>query len=351
MTTFNTDGFSQERDKAMDSPRRRMLRLLSLLQTGRRWTASALAEATESTRRTLRRDIEFLRELGYPVTSTRGPGGFYQLVAGRSLPPLVLEDDEAIATVLGLRLNAAGEPGTRETAVAAARAEEKIRRLLPPTLRRRTEQVLAAVEVSATTENLPSPSLLQILGEAITSRRALSFSYVSKAADKPGNAARIQPKSESTANRRHVEPARLLRLQQRWYLFAWDRDRHDWRSFRLDRINSQPVASSSFLPRPLPAEDLVAYLRNQFRGIPELTVTLLLHASAQEAARRLYRVDGSLEPVSDNSCRYTAHVDSYAWLSVVLVLSDVDFTILEPHAFREEITMVAQRLIRGADNS
>lgn len=141
----------------MDSPRKRMLRLLSLLQTGRRWTASALAEASDSTLRTLRRDIEFLRELGYPVSSTRGPSGFYQLLAGRSLPPLILEDDEALATVLGLRLSAAGEAGNGDTAAAAARTEEKIRRLLPPKLRRRTEQVLAAVEVSGTNADGPDP--------------------------------------------------------------------------------------------------------------------------------------------------------------------------------------------------
>ncbi|MDN6200445.1 helix-turn-helix transcriptional regulator [Corynebacterium flavescens] len=325
--------------KAMDSPRKRMLRLLSLLQTGRRWTASALAEASDSTPRTLRRDIEFLRELGYPVSSTRGPGGFYQLLAGRSLPPLILEDDEALATVLGLRLSAAGEAGNGDTAAAAARAEEKIRRLLPPKLRRRTEQVLAAVEVSGTNADLPSPSLLQILGEAVTSHRALYFSYAPKSADLAG--------AESDSPRLHVEPARLLRLQQRWYLFSWDRDRRDWRTFRLDRITSEPLNSTSFHPRPLPAEDLVAYLREHFRGIPELTVTLLLHASAEEAARRLYRVDGSLEPIDENSCRYTAHVDSFAWLSLVLVLSEVEFTILEPPAFREEVTALAHRLIRG----
>lgn len=315
----------------MGSPRERMLRLLSLLQTGRQWPATDLTQATGSTPRTLRRDIEFLRELGYPVQSIRGPGGHYQLVAGRALPPLMLEDDEAIATVLGLRLAAAGDTGIGFTAEAAGRAGAKLQRLLPAKLRRTVDDLLTTVDISAGTHPLPSPGLVKIITRAIAAHEVLSFAYTS---------------ATGTAERQ-VEPARLLRIQQRWYLFAWDRDRMDWRTFRLDRIDGDPAAGERFSPRSLPAEDMVSYLREHFRGVPELTVVLTLHTSTEDAASRLYRIDGTLEPLDDTNCRYTAHVDSYEWLTLVLTLTDIEFTVNRPDEFRRHLTTHTQRLVRA----
>ncbi|MDN6556846.1 MAG: YafY family transcriptional regulator [Acidipropionibacterium acidipropionici] len=313
------------------TPRERMLRLLSLLQTGRQWPAADLADATGATPRTLRRDIDFLRELGYPVRSARGPGGHYQLVAGRALPPLMLEDDEAVATVLGLRLAAAADVGGGSTAEAAERAADKLRRMLPPRLRRTTDGLMGAVEISATASVLPAPTLLATLARAVSQTTRVSFTY----------------QSRSGTARRDVEPARLIQLRQRWYLFAWDRDRHDWRTFRLDRFHSDPQAGGPFTPRPLPAGDLPAYLRERFVGAPELTVVLTLHADASQAASRLYRIDGTLEPLDDGSCRYVAHVDSYEWLTVALTLSDVDFTVESPDAYRAFLAERAARLAAG----
>ncbi|KAB1663598.1 helix-turn-helix transcriptional regulator [Pseudoclavibacter sp. CFCC 13611] len=309
-----------------------MLRLLSLLQNGSRWTAPQLAEATESAPRTLRRDIEFLRDLGYPVHSSRGPGGYYQLVAGRALPPLMLEDDEAIATVLSLKLAANGATGGQDATDAAQRAESKIHRILPPRLRRTAEALSATTDVASSVDSLPQAGLVSVFAEAIAARRVLTFDYT-----KPAD---VSP--------RHVEPARLLRLQQRWYLFGWDRKRGDWRTFRLDRISDLSAEAGSFPSRNLPAADLPTYLREQFRGIPERTVTLVLHANVQAAADRLYRLDGALEPVDSNQCRYTAHVDSYEWLAMVLLLTDIEFTVESPKAFRSYLAEHAARLLRGS---
>ncbi len=315
----------------MGSPRARMLRLLSLLQSGRQWTATDLAETTESTPRTLRRDIEFLRDLGYPVQSSRGPGGYYQLVSGRALPPLMLEDDEAIATVFSLKLAASGATGHEETANAAQRAEAKLHRILPPKLRKTVDALIATTDISSTAGALPEFGLVKSIAEAITANRILTFDYARASDDA----------------RREVEPARLLRLQQRWYLFSWDRGRSDWRTFRLDRIDNVHVGSEHYHPKMLPADDLPAYLRSQFRGIPEHTVVLTLHASAEDAAERLYRVDGTLEPVSEGECRYIAYVDSYEWLALSLMLTDIDFIVESPGAFRAYLAMHASRMLRG----
>ncbi|MBH5145858.1 helix-turn-helix transcriptional regulator [Rhodococcus erythropolis] len=314
------------------SPRERMLRLLSLLQTGREWTAGDLAAAMDTPSRTLRRDIENLRELGYPVQSLRGPGGHYRLVAGKALPPLMLEDDEAIATILALKLAAAGGTGIDFTLDAAVRAADKLRRILPTRLRRRTDEMLASVDVSRTSYPQPTHSLLRTVATAISDHTRIAFTY----------------NGRQHASHRDVEPARLLRMGQHWYLFGWDRDRENWRTFRLDRIADAPISTTAFTSRQLPAEDLPTFLNKQFRGTPAYLVVLTLHASAQEAASRLYRIDGALEPINGNRCRYTAHVDSYQWITLVLVLTDIEFTIDGPDAFRDHLAQQAHRLLRAS---
>ncbi|QVQ54149.1 YafY family transcriptional regulator [Spiractinospora alimapuensis] len=315
----------------MAAPRARMLRLLSLLQTGRPWPADELAAAMDTTSRTLRRDIDHLRTMGYPVRSARGPGGNYRLVAGSALPPLMLEDDEATATVLGLRLVSAGGAGLEFSAESAERAAAKLRRLLPAPLRRRTDEVLAAVEVAGAEHPLPSPEAVSLLAAAITAREGVTFTYAGK---------------EGTSHRR-VEPARLVRLRQRWYLVAWDSDRDDWRTFRLDRVDDPRPTGETHPARDLPADDLTRYLRERFRGPETIEVVLTLRTDARDAATRLHRVDGALEPVTEHECRYVAHVDSYAWLATVLVHSDVEFTVERPAEFADYLAGVAQRLLRG----
>ncbi|MBG0832709.1 YafY family transcriptional regulator [Planomonospora sp. ID67723] len=308
-----------------------MLRLLSLLQTGRRWSADELASAADATPRTLRRDIEHLRALGYPVESARGPGGHYRLVAGAALPPLMLEDDEAVAAVLGLKLAAAGGAGLDFATEAAERAATKLRRILPAPLRRRTDEILTAVEIGATGHPQPSPATLSELAAAIAVHHRVVFDHTG----------RREP------SQRTVEPHRLVRLRQRWYLFAWDLDRHDWRAFRLDRIDGLRTTGEVFRPRTLPADDLVAHLRERFRGPITHQVVLTLRTGARDAAARLHRVDGTLHPLDDHTCRYVADVDSYEWLATVLVLADIEFTVDRPDAFGAYLARTARRLLRA----
>lgn len=316
----------------MATPRERMVRLLSLLQSGRQWAADDLAAAMDTTPRTLRRDIEHLRGQGYPVESTRGPGGHYRLVAGAALPPLMLEDDEAVASVLGLRFIAAGGSGLDFQSEAADRAIAKLRRILPAPLRRTADRVLAAIELDSTSHPQPSSDIVRVLADAITSHQLLTFDY---------------HRGEQTMSRT-VEPYRIVRIKGRWYHLCWDTDRDDWRTFRLDRITTPTPTDTVFRPRPLPTEDVAGYLAGQFGGPPRLRVVLTLHASAREAAARLHRIDGSLEPISDEQCRYTAQVDSPEWLTTVLILSGLDFTIEESDEFTSYIKEAGHRLFRAA---
>ncbi|WP_236725098.1 helix-turn-helix transcriptional regulator [Amycolatopsis orientalis] len=319
----------------MTEPRERMLRLLSLLQTGRQWPAADLASAMEVPPRTLRRDIDHLRTLGYPVESTRGPGGHYRLVAGAALPPLMLEHDEAIATVLGLRLAAAGGTGIALTAESADRAATKLRRVLPAALRRRTDEMLASVEFGGGEQPRVTPDVLNVLAAAIAARRCLEFAYTAK--DGPSS--------------RTVEPMRLVQLGTRWYLYAWDLGRRDWRSFRLDRITAPKTTEVAFEPRALPVDDVAGHLQERFHSPKALRITLTLQVGAVEAAARLHRIDGTFEALGDQSCRYVAYVDSFEWLAVVLVLTDIDFTVEEPPEFADYLARTGRRLLRGAVGS
>ncbi|GII96553.1 helix-turn-helix transcriptional regulator [Sinosporangium siamense] len=140
---------------------------------------------------------------------------------------------------------------------------------------------------------------------------------------------------------------RLVRLRQRWYLFGWDLDRHDWRTFRLDRITEPATTGETFRARALPPGDLADHLRERFRGPAAHRITLTLHTGARDAATRLHRVDGTLHPIDDHTCRYIAEVDSYKWLAVVLVLTDVEFTVEDPEDFRHYLTGAARRLLRA----
>lgn len=315
----------------VSAPRERMLRLLSLLQSGRRWPAQDLARVLEVPARTLRRDLEQLREMGYPVESARGPGGHYRLVAGSSLPPLMLDDEEAIATVLGLRLAAAGGMGVA-FAHQAEQAGEKLRRILPASLRRRTDEVITAVEFAPTDHPQTEVAVLSAITHAISSHRCLSFGYRGKTEEAD----------------RSVEPMRLVQVRGRWYLFAWDRGRGDWRTFRIDRITDPTTMPDRFLPRPLPADDLAEYLRERFRGPKNHRVVLTLRTDARNAATRLHRIDGSLEAVDDHNCRYTAYVDSFEWLTTVLTVTDLEFSVEDPDEFRVFLRRTGERLLRAS---
>ncbi|MET9605779.1 YafY family protein [Streptomyces sp. NPDC006512] len=294
----------------------RLLRLLSLLQAHREWTGADLADRLGVTPRTVRRDVDRLRELGYPVNASPGTGGGYQLGAGAELPPLLLDDDEAVAVAVGLR-TAAGN-GVEGIGEASVRALAKLEQVLPSRLRRRVS-ALNEFTVPMLRGPAPSavdPSVLTELAAVCRDGERLRFGY----RDHEGN-----------VSRRTVEPHRLVCTERRWYLVAWDVDREDWRTFRADRIEPRPPHGPRFTPRPAPAEDLAAYVS---RGVSQRAyaaqAVVRLRMPAQEAARVIGPSDGALEPLDAHSCLLRTGAVSLDVLVIHLMLLGCEFEVVEP---------------------
>jgi predicted DNA-binding transcriptional regulator YafY len=305
----------------------RLLRLLSLLQARARWTGAELTERLEVTDRTLRRDMDRLRTLGYPVHATSGPAGGYQLGAGRSLPPLMLSDDEALAVALGLGSAAA----TRVAGIAdaSARALAKLDVVLPTRLRRRLLALRAAIVRPP--DGGPEVGLTAVatLASACSEHRAASFDYAAHAGD---------------VSRREVEPNRLALLGGRWYLVAWDRGRRDWRTFRVDRIAALALAESC-LPREPPAEDIATYVsRGVSSGAYGLRARVVFAAPAEAVRATVPPAYGVVTPLGPDRCRLEAgasHLDGFAvWLAIV----GLPFTVEEPVELRARLRELAARL-------
>src|SRR5690606_1153729 len=223
----------------------RLLRLASLLQSRRHWRGSELADELEVDTRTVRRDVDRLRELGYPVEASAGVGGGYALGRGADLPPLVLDDDEAVALAIALRVASASVGGIESTAL---RLLDKLDQLMPTRLRRRSSALHAVTLSLRSGAPLVDAGLLSTLATACRDCRSLAFAYRNYAG-KP--------------SKREVQPLRLAHYGRRWYLIAWDTARADWRSFRVDRIDDAPRVGAGFEPRAVPA-DVAARLE---RGI------------------------------------------------------------------------------------
>jgi predicted DNA-binding transcriptional regulator YafY len=310
----------------------RMLRLLSLLQTHRYWPGSDLADRLEVSPRTLRRDIDRLRELGYDVDAVRGVAGGYQLRAGAALPPLLLEDEEAVAIAVGLRTAAAGAVAGMEE--SALQALTKVIGLMPPRLRRQMDAIRSQ------TENLPwrggpelDASLLTTLAQACRDDEPLRFTYTARG-------------SEPTE--RWVEPHRLVTLGRRWYLVAYDRDRQDWRSFRVDRIDEPRTTGQRFRPRELPATDALTFVQSGIRRMPQrYAVRVRLDATVTEVAEHVGRwgtVSGA-----DGDCLLEMNVDALEWPVMVLTQLDRDFTVEGPAELVDVLDRASRRFaaVRG----
>ena len=254
----------------------RTLRLLTLLQTHRFWPGTELAERLEVSERTLRRDIERLRELGYPVHSSRGLDGGYQLGRGASMPPLVLEEGEAIALVVALGSTASVTSGSLGEETLSALA--KVVQVLPAPLRRRAEALRAATaDVSFYTQPEIDAGLLALMSQAIRDRELVRFGYTARGGSAPGE--------QLT---RRVEPHRLVTVGRRWYLLAYDQDRADWRSFRLDRISDPESTRRNFVPREIPGGDAAAYVRAGLsRREQELRIVATVHAPRSHVEPRI----------------------------------------------------------------
>lgn len=312
----------------------RLLRLLSLFQGRRYWSGADLAERLEVTGRTLRRDIDKLRNLGYPIHSTSGAEGGYQLGAGTEMPPLLLEDEEAVAVAMGLRYAAAGNiEGIEE---ASMRALLKIEQILPPRLARRVAALQAVVVTSGGPGASVDARALSTIAAACRDREALRFVY----RDQSG-----------TASARTVEPHRLVNTWRRWYLVAWDTARKDWRTFRLDRIEKRPVAAGArFVPREPPARDLASYVTRSGANA-RCRARLKLFAPASTIAERLPPCIGLVEPIDETSCLFETGASSYESLAMHLSLVGADFEIIEPAELADEVRRLAERYRRAADLS
>ena len=309
----------------------RMLRLLSLLQTHRYWPGTELAERLEVSERTLRRDIDRLRELGYVVDAARGVAGGYQLRAGGRLPPLLLEDEEAVAIAVGLRTSAAGAVrGMEETSVQAL---TKVIALMPPRLRHQLDALRTQ------TDNLTwgggpvvDAGVLTTLAQACRDDEPLRFTYTAKGAE---------------PTERWVEPHRLVSLGRRWYLVAYDRDRQDWRSFRVDRIGAARLFGTRFRPRDLPAEDAVAFVQAGIRRMPQrYAVRVRLEAPAEQVARAVGQwgaVTGA-----EQQCVLEMNVDDLQWPVMVLAQVGADFTVESPPELAAMVAETAERFARAA---
>jgi predicted DNA-binding transcriptional regulator YafY len=304
----------------------RMLRLLSLLQTHRYWPGSELSDRLEVSPRTLRRDIDRLRELGYAVDAVRGVAGGYQLRAGGSLPPLLLEDEEAVAIAVGLQSAAAGSvAGLEESSLQAL---TKVIGLMPPRLRRQMDAIRSQ------TDNLPwrggpelDPTLLATLAQACRDDEPLKFTYTAR---------------ESDPTDRWAEPHRLVTLGRRWYLVAFDRDRQDWRSFRVDRISDPRTTGQRFRPRDLPAADALTFVQSGIRRMPQrYAVRVRLHATVDEVAAAVGH--WGVASGRDGACLLEMNVDALEWPVMVLTQLDRDFVVDGPPELVELLQRTARR--------
>ncbi|MET8698427.1 YafY family protein [Kitasatospora sp. NPDC004723] len=317
-----------------DTPAR-LLSLLSLLQTPREWPGSELADRLQVSPRTIRRDIDRLRDLGYPVEATMGPVGGYRLVAGTAMPPLLLDDEEAVAIAVGLRA-AAGHAvvGIEE---ASVRALGKLLQVLPARLRHRVATLdRATLPLLSGDGPTVDPEDLTVLAGAVANRERLRFAY------RAGDGAKT---------RRQVEPDRLVSAGRRWYLVGFDLDRDDWRLFRVDRIGEPFATGARFTPRPLPAEDAAAYVASKLRRqSPTPTLDATLQLPADEARHRMggYGEADEIEPIDEHSCRFRSRTDAPDWLAVRLLMLGCDFEVHSPPEMRTRLRALASRATHAA---
>ncbi|MDH6224068.1 putative DNA-binding transcriptional regulator YafY [Streptomyces sp. MJP52] len=294
----------------------RTLRLLSLLQTHRYWPGAELADRLGVSTRTLRRDVDRLRELGYPVEAQRGADGGYQLAAGAALPPLVIDDEEAVALVVGLQT--AAQNAVEGMAESSVRALAKVVRVMPARLRRRVE-ALRAVTVPAVWsgggEPGVDPSALTTVALACRDEERLRFGY--RAAD-------------GARTERHAEPHRLVPLGRRWYLVAYDLDRAAWRSFRLDRLTAPESTGARFRPRELPAADAAAFVRAGLEGLPRPhRIEASVEAPAEAVLRRIGRW-AEVEEAEEGRCLVRMTTDDLSWPLLALGMTGAEFRVVAP---------------------
>jgi predicted DNA-binding transcriptional regulator YafY len=309
----------------------RLLRLLSLLQSRRDWTGPELAGRLDVTARTVRRDVERLRALGYPVHATPGTAGGYRLGAGAALPPLLLDDEEAVAVALCLRTGAVGGvEGIEET---SARALTKLEQVLPSRLRHRVQAMQAVTVRPAPAAMTVSQEVLTVIGAACRDREQLRFDYLDH---------------RGAGSRRTVEPYRLVHHGRRWYLLAFDTDRDDWRTFRVDRIEPKPPTGPRFTPRELP-DDAASYVA---AGVTSRAyryqVRVVLHAPLDTIAALAWSGFGRLTALGPDTCELTTGFESLDTVAMFIGTTGAEFEVKEPPELVSQLAAVSGRLARAA---
>lgn len=311
----------------MASTGSRTLQLLSLLQTHRYWPGAELADRLDVSPRTLRRDVDRLRELGYPVDATRGVAGGYQLAAGASLPPLVVDDDEAVALAVGLRT--AAQSGIAGVEEASVRALAKVVQVMPPRLRRRVDALRVATLATALRGGpVVDATTLTTVAQACRDEERLEFVYVARGGEE---------------TRRTVEPHRLVSVGRRWYLVAYDLTRFDWRSFRLDRLAEPRATGARFRPRALPADDAAEYVRASLSpSARPVDVDAVVSAPATQVEEAIGRW-ATVTAIDDTTCRVRLTVENPEWALFGLAAAGAPFVIEAPEAARELAAQWADR--------
>ncbi|WP_238011990.1 YafY family protein [Dactylosporangium sp. AC04546] len=300
----------------------RLLRLLSILQRRPEWSGAELAERLQVTVRTLRRDVARLRELGYPVEATPGVAGGYRLGAGSVLPPLLLDDDEAVAVVLSLRTSTS-MTGIAETSL---RALAKLERILPARLRERAAALRQATVPLGGPAPTVDPEVLAVIAEACHSRHRLTFEY---------------RRRDGQLGTRDVEPHRLVHAGRRWYLMAYSGD--DWRTFRADRITGRPAAGPRYSDRDAP--DAAAFVADAITtSVYRHRARVVIEAPADVVAELVPATTAVVEAMDRDRCLLTAGADSLPFLASRLALLGHDFTVLEPPELITELDLLAKRL-------
>jgi predicted DNA-binding transcriptional regulator YafY len=306
----------------------RLLRLLSLFQAQRYWSGGDLARRLDVTARTLRRDVDRLRSLGYPVHSSSGTAGGYQLGAGAHLPPLLLDDDEAVAVALGLRTSASGSVSGMEE--ASVRALLKLEQVLPPRLRHRVAALHGFIVPLSRRGPTVDAERLSVIAGACRDHEGVRFLYNDRA---------------GAPSARVVEPHRLVHTGYRWYLAAWDLARNDWRTFRVDRIEGKLKTSTRFKPRRPPEGDFAAFVSKSLASVPyPFRARITLFAPVEAVAKRVPPSAGVLEAINADSCLLHTGSHSLDGIAMHLIWLGVEFRVHEPPELRDHLGKLAERM-------
>lgn len=333
----------------------RLLTLLSLLQARRDWPGATLADRLDVTARTVRRDVDRLRGLGYPVRAFKGPDGGYRLDAGSQLPPLLFDDDQAVALAVALQLAAASGAGIGE---AAARALTTVRQVLPARLRPRVDAVrVTAVPRGGAVE--VDPAVLVALTTAVRTREVLRFDYPGHdgqpVASAPAAAGSPPATQQAIPAPRRTEPHHLVTRGGRWYLLGWDLDRADWRTYRADRITPRIPTGPRFTPRQTPGGDLAAFIAGVFKGSTTgadtwpCTGTVDLALPAARVAP--FADDGLVEALGADRCRLTLGAWSWIGLAAAIARYDTDISTVSPPALAHAFHVLSSRFAAAATSA